>query len=73
MNTSVLARNVIERRRAEQDGRRWKSLEIPIPTKQWPVLTVRFPMPEKEWDEFIAMLEIMKPAIIEATDQGEQG
>lgn len=47
-----------------KDGRRWKSVEIPIPAAQWPVLTARFPMPQKEWDEFMELLELMKPALI---------
>ena len=67
MNTTV--QKAIERQREKQDGRRWKSLEIPIPTERWPVLTARFPMPQKEWDELMGMLEIMKPAIIDETNE----
>ena len=61
---NAAAKRVIENQRARLEGRRWKSLEIPIPTEQWPVLTANFPMPQKEWDEIMAMLEKMKPAII---------
>ena len=59
-----MAQRAIRQLHEKQDGRRWKSLDIPIPTKIWPVLTAKFPMPQKEWDEIMEMLEIMKPAIV---------
>lgn len=57
-------RRIREKKREQRTGRWYKSLEIPIPTERWPVLTAAFPIPQKEWDEMMIVLERMKPAII---------
>ena len=48
-----------------------KSIEIPIPTTPWPILTVNVPMTEEKWKQMINMLNAMKPAIVSG-DDGEE-
>ena len=49
-------------------GENMKNIEIPTGIHPWPVLTVPFPMSETLWNQMMAMLEAMKPAIVEAEE-----
>ena len=48
-----------------------KNVEIPTAIRPWPVLTVPFPMSETLWKQMMAMLEAMKPAIVESEEAEE--
>ena len=45
-----------------------KSIEIPVPTTPWPILTVAFPMTEERWKQMTDMLNAMKPALVLSGD-----
>ncbi|MGI8738401.1 MAG: hypothetical protein ACR2KU_01740 [Gammaproteobacteria bacterium] len=49
-----------------------KSIEIPIPSMPWPILTVSVPMKEEKWNQMIDMLNYMKPALV-CSDDGQEG
>lgn len=50
-----------------------KAVEIPIPMKPWPVLTVAVPMSEEKWNLMMEMLKAMKPALVDSGNGEKNG
>lgn len=49
----------------------WREVPIPIAGEAWPKLAAKFPLTEDAWNQMLAVLEAMKPGLVEPRTGGQ--
>jgi len=49
-----------------------RTIQLPLPNTEWAALRAPFPISKEAWDQMIALLEVMKPALVQG-DQPSNG
>ncbi|MDE0152974.1 MAG: hypothetical protein OXN23_03795 [Gammaproteobacteria bacterium] len=49
-----------------------RNVQLPLSSDSWAILSAQFPITEKNWDQMLAVLQAMKPALIKNEDKAEE-
>ena len=49
-----------------------RNIQLPLSSNSWATLSAKFPLSEVGWDQMIAVLTAMKPALVEDKEETEE-